>query len=701
MDKIELLSPAGDFEGLKLAATAGADAVYFGCRYFNARLPATNFDYDMSDAIAFCHLYGVKCYLTLNTIIENEDINELIETIKNAISCGIDAFIVQDFGVLNIIKNCFKDVEIHASTQMGINNYLGSLRAKEMGISRVVLSRETLLYDIKLIKEKTGLDIEYFVQGALCVCFSGNCYLSSRLFNKSGNKGECKQPCRLPVVAYNGDKVIKSGYLLSAKDFNMSKRLKDLKEAGVNSFKIEGRLRRHGYIAGATSIYRNIIDNNFNVDESMLNNLKKLFNRGDYTEGYFNGNDKIIDYRIQGHKGILIGEIKKIVLGKKFNTIYISSNTEINKGDVLKIIKNDTECVITAMDIKYYNNLYQITTTSNLNPESKVYKIVDTKYENEILNIEKKLPLDFILTAYSGQKLKLEAMFKGKSFVCLGENLENAKTQSLGFDEAKTQLNKLGGTPFYLNDLKLYTDNVFVRKSELNGIRNNAIQMILDYYKQDKPVECNLDYLIRFNKYLNGQNILIDNACLTYEIGEKYDSSADILILRPSQYLAFNYDKIAHKNVFLYAPNYMSYKDIEVFEKILSKYPSMGIYADNIAFSKYKDRRIILGAKLNIKNIFAIEELYHKNVFAIMASPEISEKNYEILKSFSCVPVLKMDFSNFDIMTFLHCPIKVLFGNTCSDCKYSSGIKYRQDNGKFFKIKRYKIDTCLFSLIEG
>lgn len=694
MRSVELLSPAGDFEGLKMAVFGGANAVYFGAKGFNARAKANNFGEDLPKAVAFCHMFGVKAYLTLNTIVENDEINELIGTAKYALECGIDAFIVQDFGVVNILKNCFSNIEIHASTQMAVNNYLGALKLKEMGIKRVVLSRETSLEDIKLIKQKTNLEIEYFVQGALCVCFSGNCYLSSRLFGKSGNRGECMQPCRLPYKAFLKGKQLADGYLLSAKDMNMSKRLKELIDAGVDSFKIEGRLRRPAYIAGATQTYRRIIDNDFQVNNGDTITLKKCFNRGDFTEGYFNGNGNIIDCKIQGHKGLKIGNVIEYIAGNRFNIIKIKSSHNITKGDVLKFINNGIEnATITAVDIKNSNGVYTITTTNKVVVGSDVHLISDVCLETELMGHIKKLPVNFSLLANVGEKLKLEYEFNGKSGIVYGEICQTANTQPLTENEARTQLSKMGTTNFYLNDFKLQTNGVFVRKQELNSLRNMAIEEIENSFICKEIVDVDYSYI---GEDLPHSNIKNNN--LTYEIGELYNTSRDILIVRPQNYKDFNYSKISHKNAFLFVPSYLTHKDIDMINEILDNNENLGVYADNISYVGYKNKRIILGAKLNIKNVYAIKELINDRVFAIMISPELTEERYDELSKFYSVPVLASSFENFDLMTLVHCPIKMIFGNNCANCKYQDGITYKMENGRILTLKRYKIHSCTFVL---
>ncbi|MBR1984602.1 MAG: U32 family peptidase, partial [Clostridia bacterium] len=245
MKEFEILSPVGDEKSFYAAINNGANAIYMGLKNFNARDKAENFNTEnLRSFVKFAHLYSVKVYITVNTILTNGEIPSLVEMIRECVKSKVDAFIVQDFGVATVLKNTFPNIVLHASTQMGIHSLEGAKIAKELGFSRIVLSRETSLEDIKNIKENCDIEIEYFVHGALCVCFSGNCYLSSLSFNESGNRGRCLQPCRLPITALNDKEEVNKGYLLSTTDLCLIKNLKTLYDIGVCSLKIEGRLRR-------------------------------------------------------------------------------------------------------------------------------------------------------------------------------------------------------------------------------------------------------------------------------------------------------------------------------------------------------------------------------------------------------------------------------------------------------------------------
>ena len=286
---MKILSPAGDMESLKMAVFNGADEVYLGIKDFNARNIEGFSLSTLKEAVEFAHVFNVKVNLTVNILFNDDEMQSALDLVVDAYNLGVDSFIIQDVGLASLIHENYPQIEMHASTQMGIHNLEGVRFVESLGFKRVVLSRETPLHEIKRIRDNSNIEIEYFCQGALCVAFSGNCYLSSYLHDASGNRGKCKQLCRLPYSFRYNNKEIKNGYLLSAKDFNMLENLKDLERAGVDVLKIEGRARRPYYVGVATRVYKQALNGNkYDIEE-----LKLAFNRG-YTAGYFNGNGGII-----------------------------------------------------------------------------------------------------------------------------------------------------------------------------------------------------------------------------------------------------------------------------------------------------------------------------------------------------------------------------------------------------------------------
>ena len=365
LNKLEILSPAGSSECFYANIHNGCDAVYLGLSKFNARMKAQNFTLEnIREYVKYAHKYNVKVYITINTLLNDNDIEDLISMIKSLIDAKVDAFIVQDLGVAHLLKNSFKNIVLHASTQMGIHNLYGAKIAEELGFSRIVLSRETSLADIKEIKQNTNLEIEYFVQGALCVAFSGNCYFSSIEKSASGNEGKCLQLCRLP---YSNNLTHETAYYLSARDLSLLENLEKLIDAGVTSFKIEGRMRHAGYTATATHIYKSALTllSTNSLSKEFINNseneLRISYSRGDYNKNAYlhkSINEPIIFSDYQNHIGVKIGIVTKT---SPFKNGLIKATLKLNQpifeGDGLKIINPKTKTQVASLGVGNINQI--------------------------------------------------------------------------------------------------------------------------------------------------------------------------------------------------------------------------------------------------------------------------------------------------------------------------------------------------------
>lgn len=322
--KFEILAPAGSMESLVAGVRSGANAVYLGGKMFNARRNAGNFDNDeLKTAVEYCHRRGVKVYLTLNIVVSDEEFESAYDTVKYALSVGVDAFIVQDIGLAKMIKEHFPQAKLHGSTQMSIMTPAGVKYAESLGFSRVVLAREMSLEEIREIRKSTDLELELFVHGALCMCVSGQCYLSSMLGSRSGNRGLCAQPCRLPFTA-RGDK---KECALSLKDLSIIEHLEELD--GITSLKIEGRMKRPEYVSAAVTAVKKAMNGIYTETDSF--NLRSVFSRSGFTDGY------------------LMGQLGRDMFGTRQKEDVLSA------GNVLKEISHnyDNENPLLPMDIKF------------------------------------------------------------------------------------------------------------------------------------------------------------------------------------------------------------------------------------------------------------------------------------------------------------------------------------------------------------
>jgi len=693
--KIEVLSPAGDMQGVCAAINNGANAIYLGLKEFNARGNICNFSFDeLKKAVDLAHLYNVKVYLTFNILIKNREIEEAINIVKKSVEIGVDAFILQDIGFAMRIKQMCPEICIHASTQMGIHNLEGAKFLEKCGFSRVVLSRETPLSEIKRIKDNTKLEIEYFVQGALCVSFSGNCYLCALMTGNSGNRGKCQQFCRLPYTIENEKQSI-NGYMLSAKDFCMLGKLKDLCEAGVISLKIEGRARRPAYIAESTRIYRQCLDNNFVYSKEDFEDLKKVFNRGDFTSGYFE-NNKIIYPNIQGHKGIKIGKVSNFISGKKFNIIEINSDKEISRGDGLKFIKNEKEIAsIGVMDVKNQGKKYSITTLAKVQKDCDVYLTLDAKNEVYALNRVKKLPLKIEFIAKESQKAKL--ILSSENYKIEYENdthTECAKNHALSVDDVLKQLSKLGDESFEILSSKIDIGNVFIPVSELNKIRREGIQKLKEkiiesrykkLYFSDVKDECIKKSCGNIYKIFNVEGL------------KKLDKNS-IVIYSPYEYTEKDILKFEEecrkitKDYYLDLPIFATTAEIEFFKKVLQK-SGFGVVANNY-YALNLTSKTIIGMGLNVYNNLTYNFYKKLGYDKIILSKELLENEIDEFEDDAIVQTIGRE----EYMTLKHCPFKEFFGSTCDRCKYKQGVVYKMQNGKRLILERKKVITCQFSL---
>ena len=333
---MEILAPAGNKQNLIQAVSSGANAVYLGLKTFSARSSADNFSIEeLKYIVAYAKTFGVKVYVTVNTLIKNDELSDFFNQIKVAYELGVDAFILQDIFLGKYLKSVLPEITLHLSTQAGVSNVYGAQMAKEYGFSRVILARETTLDDIKEISKI--IETEVFVQGALCTSMSGHCYFSSFVGGNSGNRGACKQPCRKLYSYINNGETVKKGFCLSLSDLCVGEKLSILKDLGVKSIKIEGRMRSEEYVAVSVQYYKSILNRKSRPD--LFKALKSVYNRGDYTEGLCFGQKNYISDKIQSHKGLKVGVVGKIIGDKLYFKDYY--NYEI--GDSFKIVRNGRE----------------------------------------------------------------------------------------------------------------------------------------------------------------------------------------------------------------------------------------------------------------------------------------------------------------------------------------------------------------------
>ncbi len=354
-NNVELLSPAGDMECVRAAVQNGADAIYVGVSSFNARSSATNFTLEeLKEVIDYAHIRNVKVHLTLNTLIKNDEFFEAISIAEKAYEFGIDAIIVQDLGLASMLISSFPKLPIHASTQMTTHNLGGVQVLERLGVKRIVLSRELSLPEIEYICRNSNVEIETFIHGALCISYSGQCLFSSMVGGRSANRGKCAQACRLPYQLLQDKRLIDNGYLLSPRDLCGLDYLPNLIEAGVKSFKIEGRLKSPDYVATTTRIYRKYIDLYFSSNPYEINlkdrkDLLQVFNRGNFSSGHLdkNANLDLVFKQKQNNMGIYIGNVSNY--NDKKGHVTLNLNDKIAIGDSITFENEPTKYKISEL----------------------------------------------------------------------------------------------------------------------------------------------------------------------------------------------------------------------------------------------------------------------------------------------------------------------------------------------------------------
>ena len=485
---MKIVAPAGNMERFYSAISATADEIYLGLKGFGARRNAENFTVEeLKKAIDYAHLRGSRIFLTLNTIMTNREIELLYPTLKDLYNYGLDAIIVQDIGYAEYLHKNFPSIEIHGSTQMTVANYYEINYLKELGFKRIVLPRELSFEEIKEIRKNTDIELEVFVSGSLCISFSGNCYMSSFIGGRSGNRGMCAQPCRKEYKTSCGEK----SYFLSPKDqlYGLDE-IKKLQEIGVESIKVEGRMKDVSYVYETVSYFRNLI-NGIDKEE----NTPKLFNRG-YSKGYFYDNDKNIMNRDYSYNmGEKIGE----VIGKN-----IRLDEDIVSGDGITFVSKDYK----NLGGTYINKIAYKNEKLILNfPEGTKYifrnynKRLNDEISKKLKSTDKELEINFDFIAKLNEKLILKIYLEdenGNRILDLEEVSETltqkAQKRAISEEDIKEKLSEIGDSEFTVKNIKIDIDkNIFIPLSELKNLKRNAVEKfrkkIISYFRRDLDSE--------------------------------------------------------------------------------------------------------------------------------------------------------------------------------------------------------------------
>ncbi len=685
---IDLLSPVGNFDCLKAAVQNGANSVYFGADLFSARAYASNFDLkELEKAIIYAKTRGVKTNLTLNTLIKDDEFDDAFELAKKAYEFGIDAIIVQDLGLAKQLINHFPDLDIHASTQMTVHNLQGVLKLQELGFKRVVLSRELSLQEIEYICKNSDVEIECFIHGALCISYSGQCLFSSMVGARSGNRGKCAQPCRLPYQLMENDIEIDKGHLLSTRDLCGLDYIPSLINAGVTCLKIEGRMKNPEYVATVTRIYRKYIDlaeksffqNDYKVDESDRKILLQAFNRGMSSTGHLSDepNRNLIFKDKPNNMGLFLGKVQKYNKNKGYITVKLQEPIEI--GDTVSLEKESGSYNISELMIKDKNikdtKIGQTVTIGrmkgNINLGDNIYKISSKKLNSiahESINGEhRKVPLNCAISIKHNEPLKIRIKYdtnlsKSSSYLDIYSNLdisyssnvmpEIAQNRPLEKDTVIAQINKTTDSIFEFANINVDLDSdIFLPKfsATLNELRRNVLNLAYDFAVSNvkrNSLDCSPD-TIDSNCKVNGNtnssktiSVLLNilNTDFDYSNLEGFNN-----VYIPLKYFTIKkYNEILKVleqkfNVYIYMPTIIKSNYRNLFfnniEKTISNYDIKGFVISNISNLKLlenvltcNDFELIANYTFNIFNLYSVNELKNLDINRFTVSPESTKE---------------------------------------------------------------------------
>lgn len=715
MKKVEILAPAGSMESLIAAVNSGADAVYLGGSKFSARAYASNFDNDnMIKAVDYAHVYGVKVYVTLNTILKEDELLEAIKYVGFLYDIGVDAIIIQDMGLCKKVREEYPDFELHASTQMTIHNAEGAVFFKENGFTRIVLSRELSLEEIKYISTDLGIETEIFVHGALCISYSGQCLMSSMIGGRSGNRGRCAQPCRMEYTLkgeYSGEK---EAYLLSPKDLCTIEDVEEIVNTGAYSLKLEGRMKRPEYVAGVVKNYRDAVDSvlfrkKFNAKEGK-HQLAQLFNRGGFTTAFLlkdNGRD-MMSYDAPRNTGLPLGVAndKLEVLVKEHISLGDGVRADDKGFEVNKIILNGKEVkeanpgdVVKLYPIRYKKgqNLFK----------SGDKSLLDTLYQSTKPYL-KKIDIECKVWFKAEENFVISLNHEGKEYTYKGEIVQKATNRPLTMERIEEALIKTGDTPFNITSIEFHNfDEGFMRISDINNLRRDALlslqkEICRRYRRHRSGNKQNLEF-----KEKNSMEITVYQCAkkgqleALIEFGLK-DIAVDILTRGKEAIRVNDIISVAKVNkdinFYIKTPNIVKSEFNEVCELINKcKEHIKGLVTSNAGFiSKFKDEMLIIGDyKLNIINSSSID-FYGSIIDLPILSLELNRKEIKQILKKTNQNVGMLIYGKPEVMVSEYCPIGSTFGNKTSTQKCSGSC-----NTENFKLvdrmkESYSVMTDVF-----
>lgn len=717
MKKVELLAPAGDQESLIAAIQNGADALYLGGTLFNARAYAKNFDNEqLKWAVEYAHLRNVRIFVTVNTLFKDDEFDELLKYIDYLYHIQIDALIIQDIGLFSIVRKYYPDFEIHMSTQASVMNSQGVAFFEEQGAKRVVLARENTIDEIKKICASTSLDIEVFVHGALCVGYSGQCLMSSFIGKRSGNRGQCAQPCRLNYKLKKDDQILSNDipYLLSLKDLMTIEHVGELIDAGVHSFKIEGRMKRPEYVASVVRAYRKAIDAHLNKKKVNLADdihyMKSMFNR-DYTSGYIFNDNQILKGDYPGNKGIVIGKVNKYFKNKKRVLMTLSDDLkqgdsivfeDIDKGRPVNKIYLNNKLVNAGkkgdiVELEFDYPVYQGNVRKTIN--SDIIEMLQKTYDKDY----RKEPIDLYFEAFVSKPALLKVSARGKTVTKTSDEIvQIALNTPLDEERIKAQISKLGQSTFYANRIKVrIDDNMTLPIKVLNQLRRDAIEELSRQLSEDE-IHNSITNNIKFDY----QKVIADN--YKTHIYVSNIKQLECVLDYPLDYIYYPYCddsltayqlcKTHHKDMILVIPRIN--KDTELQQLINSdiyKLVDKVVVNEYGSYSLCKDKDKIIGTGLNVYNQHSANFYKEKKILSLeMSLTEINSLNVNFND------VIVQVYGKIENMISEYCPISQHYfskqNKKCNICKTGQFSLIDRKNESFDLLMD---DNCRMHLLNS
>lgn len=716
---MENLAPAGNWDALRSAVAAGADAVYLGYAAYSARAGAGNFDeQQLRDAVRFAHLHHVRVHVTVNTLIKDGEMAGVVDVLRLLSEIRVDAVLVQDLGVLRMARRCFPDLPIHASTQMAIHNATGVCFCRNQGMTRAVLARECSAAEIALAA-KEGIEIEVFGHGAQCVAVSGECLFSSVVGGRSGNRGRCAQPCRL-LYTYRG----KTAAWLSPRDVCMRDDLPELNKAGVASIKLEGRLKRPEYVATIANSYRNAIDAMDNghfrkADEAEMTGLRQIFSRGGFMRGYAMGAEDagVIDPARVSHGGVKIGRVE-FAAG---NMARVRLERSLDDGDGLQIrtAQGDAELIYAGHDTEAGQiAVVRLRPDIRTKAGDEVYRLTSEKQLQWARSLAiPAIPADMALIAYPGKPLAL-TMTDGESSVTVtGDTVAPAQSRAMSEEDARRSLGKLSDTPFSLRTLTVQTAGAFVPVSALNQLRREACQQLAEAriaaFTRKAGREEPADDLI----YPDTPDAPSMAIVRTREQADAMQGAADLLVWYPEDFRADALEsglRDMPDGVWLQLPTVCEEKTLDLLCDFVQRNAGKlgGIVLGSVGqLGRTWNVPMGAGSGIPVMNRRAAQFLLEQGCRFVTASSELSGAELRTLMQ-NHPPVVVPAYGREQLMLLHHCPARTYLGLTkghaaCRMCDQHSpdalaGQTLTDRRGTVYPLLRQRLpEGCLVRLMNA